>query len=257
MNEPINLPPANIEAEEAILGGILLDSRAISRIEAELNPQAFYVLAHQEIYQVALKLYHQGNPTDLMAVSGYLEDRDRLDKVGGMTKLAQLLNRTVSAVNIDRYVGLVMDKYLRRKTIEAGNNIVNLGYDASIELERVLDQSQREIFTVSQQRIKSDSDANSEIAMSAFNQLEENNPIYPTGIEELDDLMMGFEPGTLTILAGRPSMGKSAISLFMALQGMIQHELPIIIFSLEMYKYQLEYRLWSLMSRMDCYIKSL
>ncbi len=253
MNEPINLPPANIEAEEAILGGILLDPQAISRIEAELNPQAFYVLAHQEIYQVALKLYHQGNPTDLMAVSSYLEDRGRLDKVGGMTKLAQLLNRTVSAVNIDRYVGLVMDKYLRRKTIEAGNNIVNLGYDASIELEKVLDESQREIFTVSQQRIKSDTDNNSEIAMSAFNQLEENNPIYPTGIRELDNLMMGFEPGTLTILAGRPSMGKSAISLFMALQGMIQHELPVIIFSLEMYKYQIEYRLWSLMSRMDCY----
>ena len=170
-----------------------------------------------------------------------------------MTKLAQLLNRTVSAVNIDRYVGLIMDKYLRRKTIEAGNNIVNLGYDASIELEKVLDESQREIFTVSQQRIKSDTDNNSEIAMSAFNHLEENNPIYPTGIKELDYLMMGFEPGTLTILAGRPSMGKSAISLFMALQGMIQHQLPIIIFSLEMYKYQIEYRLWSLMSRMDCY----
>ena len=253
MNEPIKLPPANIEAEEAILGGILLDPQAISRIEAELNPQAFYVLAHQEIYQVALKLYHQGNPTDLMAVSSYLGDRGRLDKVGGMTKLAQLLNRTVSAVNIDRYVGLIMDKYLRRKTIEAGNNIVNLGYDASIELEKVLDESQREIFTVSQQRIKSDTDNNSEIAMSAFNQLEENNPIYPTGIRELDDLMMGFEPGTLTILAGRPSMGKSAISLFMALQGMIQHELPIIIFSLEMYKYQIEYRLWSLMSRINCY----
>ena len=252
MNEP-NLPPANIEAEEAILGGILLAPQAISRIEAELHPQAFYVLAHQEIYQVALKLYHQGKPTDLLAVSGYLEVRGRLDRVGGMAKLSQLLNRTVSAVNIERYVDLVMDKYVRRKTIEAGNKIVNLGYDASIELEQVLDQSQREIFSVSQQKIKSDTDPNSEIVMSAFNQLEENHPIYPTGIQELDTLMMGFEPGTLTILAGRPSMGKSAISLYLALEQMIQHELPVIIFSLEMSKYQLEYRLWSLMSRLNCY----
>ncbi|MFM2314379.1 MAG: hypothetical protein RLZZ04_3655, partial [Cyanobacteriota bacterium] len=87
----------------------------------------------------------------------------------------------------------------------------------------------------------------------AFNQLESENPIYSTGIEELDELMMGFEPGTLTILAGRPSMGKSAISLYLALQQMIQHRIPVIIFSLEMTKYQMEYRLWSLMSRMDCY----
>lgn len=252
MTEP-NLPPANIEAEEAILGGILFDPKAISYIEAKLNPKAFFVSSHQEIYQTALKLHHQGNPTDFMALSTYLDDRDRLDRVGGTAKLAQLLNRIVSAVNIERYVDLVMDKYQRRKIIEAGNKIVNLGYDSSLELEQLLNESEQEIFSVTQQRIKSDTDNNSEIAMSAFNQLEENNPIYPTGIKELDRLMMGFEPGSLTILAARPSMGKSAISLYLALQQMIQHQLPVIIFSLEMYKSQLEYRLWSLMSRMDCY----
>ena len=104
MKEQNNLPPANVEAEEAILGGILFDPQAIAKIEASLFPSAFYVSAHQKIYQTALKLYHQSNPTDFMAVSTYLADRDRLDKVGGTAKLAQLLNRTVSAVNIDRYV---------------------------------------------------------------------------------------------------------------------------------------------------------
>jgi replicative DNA helicase len=88
---------------------------------------------------------------------------------------------------------------------------------------------------------------------SAFNQLESENPIYPTGIEELDKLITGFEPGTLTLLAAKVSMGKSAISLYLALQQIIQHELPVVIFSLEMTKDQMEYRLWSLMSRMDCY----
>ncbi len=88
MKEP-NLPPANIEAEEAILGAILFDPKAISQVEASLLPSAFYVAAHQEIYQTALKLYHQGNPTDFMAVSTYLADRDRLDQVGGTAKLAQ------------------------------------------------------------------------------------------------------------------------------------------------------------------------
>lgn len=252
MKEP-NLPPANIEAEEAILGGILFDPQAISLVEASLLPSAFYVSAHQEIYQTALKLYHQGNPTDFMAVSTYLADQDRLDRVGGTAKLAQLLNRTVSAINVDRYVDLVMDKFHRRRVIEVGHKIVDFGYDSTLELEKLLNDSEQEIFSVTQQRIRSATDHNSEIAMSAFNQLESENPIYPTGIEELDELMMGFEPGTLTLLAARPSMGKSAISLYLALQQMIQHELPVVVFSLEMTKHQMEYRLWSLMSRMDCY----
>ena len=252
MKEP-NLPPTNIEAEEAILGGILFDPQAISRVESSLLPDAFYVSAHQEIYQTALKLYHQSNPTDFMAISTYLADRGRLDRVGGTAKLAQLLNRTVSAVNIDRYVDLVMDKYYRRKVIEVGHKIVNLGYDSTLELEKLLNDSEQEIFSITQQRIRSDTEQNSEIAMSAFNQLESENPIYPTGIEELDKLIIGFEPGTLTLLAARASMGKSAISLYLGLQQMIQHQLPVIIFSLEMTKHQMEYRLWSLMSRMNCY----
>lgn len=242
MKEP-NLPPANIEAEEAILGGILFDPKAIAQVEASLIPSAFYVSAHQEIYQTALKLYHQSNPTDFMAVSTYLADRDRLDKIGGTAKLAQLLNRIVSAVNIDRYVDLVMDKFHRRRVIEVGHKIVDLGYDSTLELEKLLNDSEQEIFSVTQQRISSDTDQNREIAMSAFNQLDEDNPIYPTGIPELDKLMMGFEPGTLTLLAARPSMGKSAISLYLGFQQMILHKLPVIIFSLEMTKHQMEYRL--------------
>lgn len=137
MKEP-NLPPANIEAEEAILGGILFDPKAIAQVEASLIPSAFYVSAHQEIYQTALKLYHQSNPTDFMAVSTYLADRDRLDKIGGTAKSAQLLNRIVSAVNIDRYVDLVMDKFHRRRVIEVGHKIVDLGYDSTLELEKLL-----------------------------------------------------------------------------------------------------------------------
>ena len=217
------------------------------------NPQAFYAIAHREIYQTCLQLDCQGKSTDFISVSTHLGDRDKLDKVGGTAKLAQLLNRTVSAVNIDRYVDLVMDKFYRRRVIEAGHKIVDFGYDSTLELEKLLNDSEQEIFGVAQQRIRSGTDHNSEIAMSAFNQLEENNPIYPTGIPELDELMMGLEPGTLTILAARPSMGKSAISLYLALQQMIQHQLPVIIFSLEMTKVQMEYRLWSLITRLDCY----
>ena len=245
--------PLNIEAEEAILGGILLDPMAISRIEAELKTEAFFLQAHQEIYRAALALFRQGKPTDLMAVSSYLSDRELLDKVGGLAKLAQLLNRTVSAVNIDRYTDLVMDKYVRRQLIASGHEIVELGHDNVTELDDVLNDSQRKVFQVCQQKLNTETNSTSEISIACFNDLETNHPIYETGLYDLDELMVGFEPGTLTILAGRPSMGKSAIANFLTLQMATKHRLPAIYFSLEMTQKQLQYRLWSLISEFHCY----
>jgi replicative DNA helicase len=247
------LPPVNIEAEEAILGGILLDPGALERVVDLLHPEAFYVSAHRDIYEAALMLHRALKPTDLMTVITWLQDRSRLEKVGGAIKLTQLLDRTVSAINIDRLAELVMDKYLRRSVIEAGHEIVDLGYDTASELESVLDQSEQKIFKLSNQRLVSNTEHNSAIAIGAYNQLEENSPIYPTGFYDLDELMVGFEPGTLTLLAGRPSMGKSAISMNFALSMMLQHKLPVAIFSLEMTKKQLEYRLWSAISVMSRY----
>jgi replicative DNA helicase len=249
-NQPV---PANIEAEEAILGGILLDPMAMSRVEAELTIEAFYLQSHQEIYRAALALYRQQKPTDFMAVSSYLSDRDLLDKVGGTTRLAQLLNRTVSAVNIDRYANLVMDKYVRRQLITSGHEIVDLGYDYVSELEDILNDSQQKVFQVGDKKMKSETDSTGEISIACFNELENNNPIYETGLYDLDDLMVGFEPGTLTILAGRPSMGKSAIANYLTLQMATRHKLPVIYFSLEMTKKQLQYRLWSLISESHDY----
>ncbi|MGL5806372.1 MAG: replicative DNA helicase [Xenococcaceae cyanobacterium] len=248
-----DLPPQNIEVEEAILGGILLDPFAITQVESELDPFAFYVHVHREIYTAALKLHRAGQPTDLMTVTIWLQDRNMLEKVGGTAKLAQLLNRTVSAANIDRYVELVMDKYLRRQLIASSNEIASLGYDTSIELDDVLNQSEQKLFKLSNQRISTQTEHNSAIVAAAFNELEENSPIYPTGYYDLDNLMVGFEPGTLTILAGRPSMGKSFIGMNLATQMMLEHDLPVLFCSLEMTKKQLEYRLWSLISALKCY----
>ncbi|GAB4547727.1 MAG: replicative DNA helicase [Pleurocapsa sp.] len=247
------IPPANIEAEEAILGGILLDPNAMSRVEAELKIEAFYVQAHQEIYRAALTLYRQMKPTDFMAVTNYLGDRGLLEKVGGTAKLAQLLNRTVSAINIDRYTKLIMEKYVRRQLIASGHEIVALGYDNIPELEDVLNDSQKKIFAVSDLKMSSETNTTAEISIECFNDLDSDNPIYETGLYDLDDVMVGFEPGTLTILAGRPSMGKSAIANYFTLQMATKHKLPAVYFSLEMTKKQLQYRLWSLISEFHCY----
>jgi replicative DNA helicase len=164
-----------------------------------------------------------------------------------------LVERTVSAVNIDRYAQLVIEKYLRRKIISAGGDISELGYDTAQTLDLVLDQAEHKIFTIANTRLSSNTQPNNEIASDAYNDLETLSPIYATGLYDLDNLMVGFEPGTLTLLAGRPSMGKSAISTFFALSLMAKHRLPVVIFSLEMTKLQLEYRLWSLISMSDFY----
>ncbi|MEM8723709.1 MAG: DnaB-like helicase C-terminal domain-containing protein, partial [Cyanobacteria bacterium P01_G01_bin.39] len=200
-----------------------------------------------------MNLYRQQKPTDYMAISTYLSDRDLLDKVGGTARLAQLLNRTVSAVNIDRYAKLVNEKYVRRQLITSGHEIVELGYDNLSELEDVINESQKKVLSVGDLKMNHETDSTGDISAACFNELESDNPIYESGLYDLDDLMVGFEPGTLTILAGRPSMGKSAIANYFTLQMATQHQLPAVYFSLEMTKKQLQYRLWSLISESHYY----
>lgn len=242
------LPPQNIEAEESILGGVLLDPKAMGRIVDFLAADAFYVRSHQEIYRAAVSLHGKGKPTDLMTVSSWLQDHQLLDEVGGIPRLLQLIERTVSAANIDRYAELVMDKYVRRQLIGVGGEVIELARDTTRELDEVLDGAEQGVFRVSNRGRTTRTLPNSEVASAAFTELEKNNPIYPTGLRELDNLIVGFEPGTLTLLAGRPSMGKSQAALFLALQMMIARRIPVVFFSLEMTAQQLEYRLWSLLS---------
>ena len=138
----------NIEAEEAIIGGILLDPQAINIVVDILPIEAFCLQAHQQIYQAALTLYQNDKPTDLMNVSTWLTDHKLLEEIGGTAKLSQLLNRTVSAVNIDRYTELVLNKYQRRQLVRVGHSIVELGYDTTTELETIFDTSEEKIFNL-------------------------------------------------------------------------------------------------------------
>jgi replicative DNA helicase len=209
------LPPQNIEAEEAILGGILLDPEAMSRVSDRLITEAFYISAHRDIYQAALRLHGQSKPTDLLSVTSWLTDHDLLNRVGGRNKLASLVERTVSAINIDALAQLVMDKYTRRQLIKAGNEVVHLGYETETELPQVLDKAEQKIFGISQQ--KSSQSGLVHIAdslMSNFKDIEERNqgialPGISCGFYDLDAMINGgFQRSDLIIIAGRPAMGK-------------------------------------------------
>ncbi|MGK7894799.1 MAG: DnaB-like helicase N-terminal domain-containing protein [Xenococcus sp. (in: cyanobacteria)] len=132
-----NEMPLNIEAEEAILGGILLDPNAFDRVESDLSSSMFTLRSHQLIYKSFVELKKKGRPTDLLAVTNFLSDRKILDAVGGVAKLSQLLNRTVSAANIDRYAQLVIDKWKRRELINLGHKLIDLGYRTELGLEEL------------------------------------------------------------------------------------------------------------------------
>ncbi|MGI0485415.1 replicative DNA helicase [Pantanalinema rosaneae CENA516] len=242
------LPPQNIEAEEAILGGILLDPEAINRVSDLMRPEAFYLSAHQEIYRAAIQLQSQGSPTDLMSITAWLRDRELLDKVGGQSKLVQLIDRTVSAVNIDRYANLVMEKYMRRKLIQAGSEISHLGYDTNKDLEDILDQSEQKVFNVTQDRPQQGLMAASDILTHTFSDIESRSlgmvlPGLSCGFYDLDAMTQGFQRSDLIIVAGRPSMGKTSFVMNIARNIAAFHKLPVAIYSLEMSKEQLVQRL--------------
>ena len=244
------LPPQNIEAEESILGGILLDPEAIGRIAELLLPDAFYISSHSTIYHTMLFLHGQGLPTDLISVASRLSDLGQLAAIGGQAKLVQLVDRTVSAVNIDRYAALVMDKYLRRQLIQAGREIDAMGYDTATDLEVVLDRAEQKVFNVTQKRPQQDLVPIYETLVGTFEDIESKHetqaqPGILTDFYDFDAMTGGLQPSDLIIVAGRPSMGKTAVSLGIAQNIAKTYRLPIAIFSLEMSKEQLVQRLLS------------
>jgi replicative DNA helicase len=242
------LPPQNIDAEEAILGGILLDPEAIGRVSDRLVAEAFYISTHKDIYQAALRLHAQGKPTDLLSITSWLADNDLLAKIGGRNKLATLVDRTVSAVNIDALAGLVMEKYLRRQLIKAGNEIVHLGYETETELPVVLDKAEQKVFGVTQERPQSGLVHVADTLVNTFQDIETRHqgialPGIPCGFYDLDAMTSGFQRSDLIIVAGRPSMGKTAFCLNLAHNIAAGYKLPVAVFSLEMSKEQLVQRL--------------
>lgn len=250
------LPPQNVEAEEAILGGILLDPEAIGRVADILRPEAFYLSAHQEIYRAALALNAQGSPTDLMCIAAWLQDQDLLAKVGGQSKLAQLVDRTVSAVNIDQYAQLIKDKYLRRQLIKVATEVSQMAYETSKPLDSILDQAEQKVFSVTQDRVQQGLVSTEDILAQTFNELEQRSlgnvlPGLSCNFYDLDAMTQGFQRSDLVIVAGRPSMGKTALSLQIARRIAEIHKLGVAVFSLEMSKEQLVQRLLASESRID------
>ncbi|BEV35330.1 replicative DNA helicase [Synechococcus sp. M16CYN] len=248
---PDSIPPQNLEAEEAVLGGILLDPDAISRVADVLQPEAFYLNAHQEIFRTALMLYSQGKPTDLTSIAAWLADTGSLDRVGGNGRLIELVERVSSTASIEQVARLVMDKFLRRRLIRSGNEVIKLGFDQNLSLEQVLDQAEQTIFAISQEKPSKGLTPTAEILTQTFEEIESRSlgtsvAGIPVNFYDLDAMTQGLQRSDLIIVAGRPAMGKTSIVLNLAKNVAQLHNLPVCVFSLEMSKKQLTYRLLSM-----------
>lgn len=237
-----DLMPTNVEAEEAILGGILVDPEAISRVTDLLTPEIFAINAHQIIYRAISRLFSQGKPTDLMSVTSWLIDHDQLQRAGGQMKLAQLVNRTVSAVNIDQYAALIEDKYKRRKLIEAGIKIAQLGQELAMPLEDILASAEEQILAINANNIQEIFSVG-DCVVGVMTELESGyKPGYGSGLPDLDDLIGGLVKKDLVVISARASMGKTWFGGHLALQIAGKHQLPVVFFSAEMSKESLTKR---------------
>jgi replicative DNA helicase len=237
----------NVEAEEAVLGAILLDPEAMERIAETLEPKSFSLRSHQTIYKAALALYSEGVTPDLMTVTTWLSDQKLLEKAGGQLGLTRLLERTVSATNIDQYGLLISDKQTRRNLIESAYEIIKLAEDTSQPLETVIQKSEEQIANISQGKSQQDLVSIGETLIDTFQEIEDRSeskipPGVPCGFYDLDAMTGGFQRSDLIIVAGRPSMGKTALAVQFG-HKIAKKGLPVAVFSLEMSKGQLVQRL--------------
>lgn len=234
-------PPSAVDVEEVVLGGILIDPDAILRVVDILDPEAFYISDHRLIYKACLTLHRENRPIDLFTVSSWLSDNGLIKDAGGKLKLAQLADRTVSAVNIDVMATLMQDKFVSRQLISAGYEIIKIGHNQTEAVGGRVDKAESKIFALKQgSGSKSEMRLIGDACVTLFQKIEETaqsglKPGIHTGFYDLDtQLGGGLFPGDLIIVAGRPSMGKSLFAHNLAYQVAERHEAPTLIFTLEM-----------------------
>jgi replicative DNA helicase len=257
--DPRKLPPQSIEAEMSVLGGILLDNEAINRTLEILTPEDLYRENHRKILQAMIDLNDRGEPCDLITLTSILKKKGELEEVGGGAYLATLVDYVPTAANIAYYCKIVKEKGLTRKLISAATEIVTRGYDGQMEVEELLDNAQKVIFEISENKLRPAFFPVGVILKESIRNLEllyerkEHITGVPTGYTDLDEKTAGFQRGDLVIIAGRPSMGKTAFALNIAENAALHSDQkhPVAIFSLEMSKEQLVTRLLCSESRVD------
>ncbi|MFO7246385.1 MAG: replicative DNA helicase [Thermaerobacter sp.] len=242
------IPPQNLEAEQSVLGAVLLDRDAAHKVAEILEPEDFYRDAHRLIYQAVLDLLDSGEAVDTVTVSDRLRKRRELEAAGGVTYLTTLVNSVPTAANAEHYARIVSEKAMLRRLIAAATDIVRDVYEGEEDVAGLIDKAEQRIFRVAQGRRRQTAVRLHDVLVAAFEQLERLSAHkgdvvgIPTGFKRLDEMTTGLHPSELIILAARPSVGKTTLSLNMALNA-ARHGVPVAFFSLEMSREQLALRL--------------
>ena len=248
-NKLLNVQPHSEEAELAVLGSMLSSKEAVSQTVQWLEPKDFYKDAHMKIFSAMIKLFDQAEPIDTLSVSEYLKKNNDLDMVGGIYFLTGLVEMVPTAAHIERYAKIVKEKALLRKLITLSHGIAKEAYDDSLDVSEILEKSEQSMFEITQNQLKGGFEQINQGIISALNDLEEKRKKdsvvtgVPSGLLELDELTSGFQKGELVIIAGRPSMGKTALALSMIRNAALEADMGIGMFSLEMGNQSLAMRL--------------
>lgn len=243
------IPPHDIEAEQAILGGMLIDQDATSDAIEVLKPEDFYRDDHKYIYEAMLNLYTKGEPIDIITVKDELTSMQKFEAVGGIEYLATLPDRAPLVANSDKYIKIVEEKSILRKLIKTATEIEGLGYAQNEEVDNVIDQAEKKIFDIMQNKNQKGYTPIKDVLVETFAELEklynQKQPVtgIATGFTDLDNRTAGLHNSDLILIAARPAMGKSAFALNIATNAAINEKVPVAIFNLEMSKTQLVNRM--------------
>ena len=236
------LPPQNVEAEQSVLGALMIDKNAIIKIADLINEEDFYKNSHGKIYKTMLYLYEHHEPIDLLSLSNRLKETNNLKEVGGHSYLASLANAVPTAANVVHYAKIVAKKSVLRRLIDNSSQIIANAYNETEEIDKILDEAEQKIFAVSQKHIRQDFTPVKPILEEAFNRIDELHKNkgklrgVPTGFIELDNIMAGLQKSNLVILGARPSVGKSSLALDLARHAAVKEKVSVGVFSLEMSK---------------------
>lgn len=257
MSSPIDrIVPFNVEAEEAVLGSLMLDSQAIIRVASFLRPDDFYREKNRWVYEAAIALYERREAIDFLTVRDDLERNGRLEEAGGASFLTSLINSVPTSIHIEHYARIVERAAIRRRLISAASDIAMIAYDESDEVEATLDKAEQIIFAVSQRSLTCDLTPISQVLNDYFDKIEYLQAHHgqvsgiPTGFADLNKLLGGFQRSDLLVIAARPGMGKTSLMLGFTLSAALA-DYPVALFSLEMSAEQIVQRLISAETGID------
>ncbi len=243
------VPPNDIEAEQAVLGSMLTDKDAVMNAVEKLKGDSFYRDDNKSIFEAIVNLYNKSEPIDLITVKDELTSMNAFEKIGGMEYLVSLPDKVPTTANVDKYINIVQEKAMLRNLIKTANEIIDLGYNPTEDVEDIMDNAEKKIFDLIQNKNKEGYSPIKDILIDSFSNLEE---LYnrktritglPTGFADLDYQTAGLHGSDLILLAARPAMGKSAFALNIATNVAVKAKVPVAIFNLEMSKEQLVNRI--------------